>query len=167
MKGLRRFLFVLFAAAPLAAQAPAGQIAKPAPRPPIFDPARDAAKDIGQAVAEAAKSGKRVLVDVGGNWCSWCYEMERYFETHSDLRALRDRNFVTVKVNYSPDNRNEAVLSKWPAIRGYPHLFVLDSKGELLHSQDTSELEDGKRSYDLDKFTSFLAEWAGARPGKI
>ncbi len=62
----------------------------------------------------ASRTGKRVLVDVGGNWCGWCHEMERYFETHADLRALRDRNFVTVKVNFSPENPNESVLSKYP-----------------------------------------------------
>ncbi len=160
MRKMIRLLLVLLTAAPLMAQTPGGQAAKPAARPPIFDPGRDAAKDIGLAVAEAARSGKRVLVDVGGNWCSWCYEMERFIEAHPDLRDLRDRNFVTVKVNYSPDNKNEAVLSKYPRISGYPHLFVLDDKGVLLHSQDTSKIEDGKKSYDLDKFLAFLKEWA-------
>ena len=144
----------------LAAQAPGGQVAQTTPRPPIFDPGRDAAKDIEQAVAEAARTGKRVLVDVGGNWCSWCHEMERFIDAHADLRALRDRNFVTVKVNYSPENKNEAILSKYPKIPGYPHLFILDGKGALLHSQDTSKLADGRKSSDLDKFTAFLTEWA-------
>ena len=105
-----------------------------------------------------------MLVDVGGNWCIWCYEMERYFEANSDLRAFRDRNFVTVKVNWSPENKNEAVLSKYPKISGYPHLFVLDKAGNLIHSQDTSKLEDGQKSYDKEKFTAFLKEWAP--PGK-
>lgn len=126
----------------------------------IFDPNRNAAKDIEAAISEASRKGRRVLLDVGGNWCSWCRTMERYFEEHSDLRALRDRNYVTVKVNWSPENRNEAVLSKYPRITGYPHLFVLDGNGALLHSQDTSVLEDGKKCYDLAKFTAFLTKWA-------
>ena len=153
---------ILLLAAPLAAQTQQGtvQSTKPAAKPNIFDPTRDAAKDIELAIADAAKSGKRVLVDVGGNWCSWCHEMERYFEEHADLRALRDKNYITVKVNWSPENKNEAVLSKYPKISGYPHLFVLDEKGALLQSQDTGKLEDGKKSYDLDKFTTFLKEWA-------
>lgn len=159
MKIAVHLLLALLAAAPLCAQS-AGLAAKPAARPAIFDPARDASKDIELAVAEAARTGKRVLVDVGGNWCSWCHEMERYFEAHADLRALRDRNFVTVKVNYSPENKNEAVLSRYPKIPGYPHLFVLDAKGALLHSQNTAELEDGKKSYDLEKYTAFLQTWA-------
>jgi thiol:disulfide interchange protein len=130
----------------------------------IFDPNRDAAKDIEAAVAEASRTGKRVLVDVGGDWCRWCHEMEGYIEAHPALRTLRDRNYVTVKVNWSPENENRAVLSKYPKIPGYPHLFVLDKTGELLHSQNTGDLEDGKTSYDLQKFTSFLTRWAP--PGK-
>ena len=35
-----------------------------------FDPARDPAKDVAAAVAQARDEGKRVLVDVGGEWCS-------------------------------------------------------------------------------------------------
>jgi thiol:disulfide interchange protein len=152
----------LFLATPVISQTPGAvvQIAKPGAKPNIFDPTRDAAKDIELAIAEAARTGKRVLVDVGGNWCGWCHKMEQYFEEHADLRALRDQNYVTVKVNWSPENRNEAVLSKYPKISGYPHLFVLDQNGALLHSQDTGKLEDGKSSYDLEKFTAFLKEWA-------
>jgi thiol:disulfide interchange protein len=128
----------------------------------IFDPDRAAAKDIEAAIAEASRTGKRILLDVGGNWCVWCHAMERYFEEHADLRALRDRYYVTVKINWSPENKNEAVLSKYPKISGYPHLFVLDKNGALLHSQNTGLLEDGKTSYDLEKFTAFLNQWAPA-----
>ncbi len=123
-----------------------------------FDPTRDAASDLSAAIAEASRTGKRVLVDVGGNWCSWCLRMERFVEAHPDLAALRDKYFVTVKVNYSAENTNRALLSKYPAIPGYPHLFVLDGSGRLLQSQDTSALEDGK-TYSLQKFPAFLKKW--------
>jgi thiol:disulfide interchange protein len=146
----------------LSAQMPyaVAKAAQTAAKPTLFDPTRDAAKDIEKALTEAERTGKRVILDVGGDWCRWCHEMERYIEAHAELRELRDRNFVTVKVNWSPENRNEAVLSKYPKIKGYPHLFVLDAKGALLHSQDTGLLEDGKSSYDLEKFTAFLKEWS-------
>jgi thiol:disulfide interchange protein len=140
-----------------------GGAAKTAARPAIFDPARDAMKDLQEGVAEAARTGRRVLVDVGGNWCGWCHEMERFIEAHADLKALRDKNFVTVKVNYSRENQNQAVLSKYPEIKGYPHLFILEKDGSLLHSQDTALLEDGKSSYVLEKFSAFLKQWAPPR----
>jgi thiol:disulfide interchange protein len=160
LKKMNLWLLILFLAAPLVSQMLGSQATKPGAKPAIFDPTRDAVEDIKQAVAEAAKSGKRVLVDVGGNWCIWCHEMERFLEAHEDLHSLRDRNYITVRVNWSPDNKNEAVLSKYPKIPGYPHLFVLDSAGALLHSQDTSVLEDGQKSYNLQKFKAFLKKWA-------
>jgi len=60
-----------------------------------------------------------------------------------------------VKINFSPDNRNKKVLSKFPSISGYPHLFVLDESGNLIHSQDTAELESGD-NFDREKVIKFL-----------
>jgi thioredoxin-related protein len=124
-----------------------------------FDPARDPAKDVAAAVALARTEGKRVIVDVGGEWCSWCHTLDRFVAANGDLKSLIDSRYVWVKVNYSKENRNEAFLSRWPAIEGYPHLFVLDADGKLLHSQDTGELEAGK-SYDKAKFLAFVQKWA-------
>jgi hypothetical protein len=69
-----------------------------------------------------------------------------------------------VKVNWSKENKNEKVLSAYPVIPGYPHLFVLGSDGTLVHSQDTSELEQGK-GHDPGKVMAFLRLWAGSQPG--
>lgn len=132
------------------------------PLPEKFDPARDAAKDVATAVALAKAQGKRVLVDVGGQWCSWCHILDRFIAGHADVRALVDANYVWLKVNWSPENKNEKLLSRWPAIRGYPHLFVLDAEGKLLHSQETDVLESGK-DYDRAKFIAFLRAWAPPR----
>jgi thiol:disulfide interchange protein len=130
-----------------------------APLPDRFDPKRDPAADVAAAVAQAKSEEKRVLVDVGGEWCSWCHIMDRFFAADAEARDLRERGFVLVKVNFSPDNKNEAFLSRWPKVEGYPHLFVLGPDGALLHSQDTSELEAGK-GYDRAKMIAFLRRWS-------
>jgi thiol:disulfide interchange protein len=127
-----------------------------------YDPARDAAKDINAAVAEAARSGKRVLLEVGGEWCIWCHRLDAFWEQNPDIAKLLDDNFVMVKINFSPDNENQAVLSRYPEIPGYPHFFVLDADGSLLHSQDTGKLETGDH-HDPDKMLAFLNEWAPAK----
>ena len=124
-----------------------------------YDPARNADQDIKDGVAEAKRTGKRVLLEVGGEWCIWCHIMDEYFEKHPDLLAFREKNFIMVKINFSDENKNEQVLSRYPKVAGYPHIFVLDTGGKLLHSQDTGQLEEG-RGYNLDKFTAFLKEWA-------
>ena len=123
--------------------------------PAKFDPQRDAAADLATATAAARAQHKRVLVDVGGEWCSWCHILDRFVASNADVKQLVNDNYVWVKVNWSPQNKNEDVLSRWPKVKGYPHLFVLDGDGRMLQSQDTSELEAGK-DYDKDKVLAFL-----------
>ena len=124
-----------------------------------YDPARNAEQDINAALREAGRNGKHVLLEVGGEWCIWCHIMDAFFEKNPELLALREKNFIMLKINFSEENKNEQVLSRYPAISGYPHIFVLDAKGKLLHSQDTAKLEEGK-SYNLARFTAFLKEWS-------
>jgi len=123
-----------------------------------YDPKRDAAKDITNAIKEAQRTNKHILLEVGGEWCSWCHRLDKFFLDNADLAQLRDKNFVTVKVNFSEENKNEPILSRYPPISGYPHIFFLDSNGKLLLSQDTSPLESGK-SYDLERLTTVLTNW--------
>lgn len=124
-----------------------------------FDPSRNAAEDLQAAIKQAEAENKRIILDVGGEWCVWCIWMDKYFIKHPDLAKLRDENFVWLKVNMSPENENKVFLSKYPQAAGYPHLFVLEKDGKLLHSQNTAELEEEK-SYNLQKFTDFLKKWS-------
>jgi thiol:disulfide interchange protein len=127
--------------------------------PTKFDPQRDAARDLATATAMAKAQGKRVLVDVGGEWCKWCHILDRFVAAQPDINSLIASRYVWVKVNWSPENKNVAVLSRWPKIQGYPHLFVLDDEGKLLHSQDTGRLETND-SYHPQRFLAFLKEHA-------
>ena len=124
-----------------------------------FDPTRDAVKDIADAIVEAKRTGKRILLDVGGDWCIWCHKLDSFFEENQDINEFLHENFIVVKINYSKENKNEAVLSQYPKVAGYPHLFVLDSDGILLHSQNTGDLESGDH-HDRDKIFTFLKAWA-------
>jgi len=124
-----------------------------------FDPKRDAAADIQAAIAEAEKTGHRILVDVGGDWCQYCREMDEFFKRHSDLLQLRDANFITVDVFYSSENKNESFLSRYPKVEGIPHFFVLEKDGTLLRSQHVLELRSGG-AYDPGKMKDFLTKWS-------
>jgi thioredoxin-related protein len=126
-----------------------------------YDPRRDAAKDIDAAIVEAQRTGKHILLVVGGEWCSWCRTLDNYFKSNPKLTELRDRNYITVKVNWSPENTNQTALSRYPAIDTYPYFFVLDKDGKPLWGQWTGLLEEAS-SYNLQKMTAFLMKWAPA-----
>ncbi len=143
----RRAIFLMIAASLVLAAAPK------------YDPKADPSADLAKAVAEARSGNKRILIEVGGEWCGWCHRMHAFFDQNEPLRKLRDDNFVVFQVNFSEENRNEKFLAQYPKIQGYPHIFVLDASGKLLHSQNTGDLEQGK-GYNLEKFTAFLKQWA-------
>lgn len=139
---------------PASASTPAGRTAPTG----HYDIKADPAADLTAAIARATAEKKRILVVVGGEWCSWCHILDSYLETNADVQRVWDERYVTFFVNWSEENKNDAFLSRYPKITGYPHIFVLDTTGALLHSQDTALLEEG-RSYSKAKMQEFLDRW--------
>jgi thiol:disulfide interchange protein len=123
-----------------------------------YDTARNPAEDVRAAIDRAQAEHKRVLVEVGGQWCGWCKILDLYFKDTPEVHALLEQHFLIVKVNFSRENENAEFLSQYPTIHGYPHIFVLESDGRFLHSQDTGLLEEG-RGYNQEAVVSFLQEW--------
>ncbi|MBK8783188.1 MAG: thioredoxin family protein [Anaerolineales bacterium] len=129
----------------------------------FYDPARNPADDLTQAIVVAQKENKRIMLELGGDWCIWCKYMDDFYKSHPDILQVRVENYVLVKVNVSEENENLEFLSQFPEAAGYPHIYILESDGTLLHSQNTADLEDGADSYVPEVFVAFLQEWAPAK----
>ena len=124
-----------------------------------FDPKRNPESDVQAAIAEAQRTGKRILLDIGGDWCQFCHQMDDFFRVHPELLQLRDDNFLTVAIYYGDDNKNKPALSRYSKLLGIPHFFVLEKDGTLLHSQHVLDLREGQ-DYDAHKMKKFLLAWA-------
>jgi thioredoxin-related protein len=133
-----------------------------------YDKARNPADDLATTIQRAKVEKKYILVQVGGDWCGWCKLMSQYIETNERVRENIRRNYLIMKVSYEGEQTNEAFLSRYPQIPGYPHVFVLDSDGKFLHSQGTAELEEG-RGYNEQVYLEFLNKWkpGGSAPKDI
>lgn len=123
-----------------------------------YDPARDPARDLEAAVKQAQRDNRRIVLVLGGEWCSWCHVLENYFRSHADVQSAWSSAFVTVKVNFSRENENRAFLKQFPDAPAFPHFFVLDKDGKFLHSQGSLELEDGT-TYSKDRMMRFIGKW--------
>lgn len=123
-----------------------------------FDPTRNADEDLKNAIVIADSLNKRILLDVGGEWCSWCHLLDYFFLINKDIYDLLHDNYIVVKINHSEENKNEKFLSRYPEIPGFPHIFILEKDGKLLHSQNTGELELG-RGYSREKVSQLLNKW--------
>lgn len=123
-----------------------------------YNEAQDPDTDLAATLARAKSEHKRVILQVGGEWCGWCKLISNYMATNETIRNLVDKSFVVMKVTYPGDHADE-FLAKYPKCEAYPHFFVLDADGKLLHSQGTGELELGQ-GYNDEVFAKFLTTWS-------
>ena len=129
-------------------------------RQKLYHPEADAKADIEQALTKAKAEGKHVILQVGGNWCGWCYRFNDFVKQDSSINAIVEENFVLYHLNYSKENNNADLLTKYrfPQRFGFPVLLVLNGDGELLHTQDSAYLEEGK-GYNSKKVQNFFLGW--------
>ena len=127
----------------------------------LYNPAANVVKDVAAALSKAKKEKKNVLLQIGGNWCVWCYRLNSFIQTDSILKKLVSDNYVLYHLNHSKENKNLSYLKKlgYPQRFGFPVLIVLDADGRQLHTQDSALLEKGN-GYDEEKVKSFLRNWA-------
>jgi thioredoxin 1 len=123
-------------------------------------PAPDQAKaELAAALAAAAANHKRVIVDFGGNWCTDCHVLDRYFHDSANAPILQ-ANFILVHINIGRMDENLDIAERYqiPLRKGVPALAVLGEKGELLYSQRTGEFE-AMRGMQSSAVTDFLVRW--------
>lgn len=127
----------------------------------LYNPKANVVKDVEQVLARAKKEKKNVLLQIGGNWCVWCYRLNSFIQTDSLLKHILNDNYVLYHLNYSKENKNLDYLKKlgYPQRFGFPVLVVMDANGKQLHTQDSAFLEKGN-GYDEEKVKSFLKNWA-------
>ena len=127
----------------------------------LYNPAANANADIEAAIKKAAAENKFVVLQAGGNWCSWCLEFARISKANPQIDSVIKSSFVWYELNCSKENTNLPVLAKYgyPQRFGFPVFIILDSKGQRIHTQNSEYLEDGKRSYDQKKVLNFLQQW--------
>ena len=79
----------------------------------LYKPDDNAKEKISDAVKEAKKSDKHVLLQIGGNWC---------------------------KENYNTELLKKY---KFPQRFGFPVFLILNEEGDLIHTQNSEYLESG------------------------
>jgi thioredoxin-related protein len=126
----------------------------------LYDPSLDGMKQIKDAVALAAKEGKHVLIQYGGNWCPWCIKFDGFCKADTAISRIISLNYIPVKLNYDPTNKNDAANAYLgnPTRFGFPVFIIVDGKGNVIHIQDSSLLEEGS-GYSSDKVKGFFTQW--------
>jgi thioredoxin-related protein len=126
----------------------------------IYDPSANAEIDIASAVKLAKIEHKHILLQAGGNWCSWCIEFNRFTHADSSIDSLLNKCFIVYHLNYSKENLNKTVFAKYgyPQRFGFPVFIILDENGNRMNTENSEYLEQGK-SYNKQKVYEFLLNW--------
>ena len=138
----------------------------------VYDETINPLEQIDKAVSQAKAEGKFVVCQVGGNWCPWCLRFADFITKDSEIKKLVADNFVYIHVNYNPRAFKDDPAQKKQADKmmarlgnpgrfGYPVFVVLDAKGKILHTQDSSFLEEGQ-GYNKEKVVRFFKNWTPA-----
>ncbi len=128
----------------------------------IYPAGADAHAEIKEALADAAKSHKRVLLIFGANWCYDCHVLDLAFH-RDDLAPVVEKNYEVVHVDIGEGDKNQDLMKQYqvPMDKGVPAIAVLESDGKLLYSQKNGEFEKA-RALDSATLLAFLNQW---KPG--
>lgn len=165
---------LILAAAALASASPAFA-ARPAPRmsvktfaelktplPLPYDEAADASAAVDRARTQARRQGKRLIIDLGGNWCPDCRvlagtmalpELDRFMKAH----------FVTVMVDVGRFDRNLQIPARYGItgrLPGVPALLVIDPKTDRLLNPDNFSALSSARKMSPQALADWIAGWA-------
>ena len=156
---MKRIISVVFLATMLAVNVNAQSNLKK-----VYNEDADPMAQISDAVKKADKEGKYVICQVGGNWCRWCLMFAEFITSDEEIKTLIDNEFEYIHVNYNPRQpKNEKTLKMLerlgnPERFGFPVLVVLDNNGKVIHTQDSSFLEEGN-GYNKTKVMRFFSNW--------
>lgn len=151
---------------PKSTPAPAAQAQEPLPK--VYDETIDANEQIDRAIDLARSTNRKVICQVGGNWCPWCLRFANFITKDEEIHDLIEKNYVYIHVNTSKQNKNFDALKRLgnPGRFGYPVFVILDKEGKVMQIQSSAYLEQDK-SYDRKKVLEFFQAWTDEAIDKI
>ncbi len=104
----------------------------------VYDEKADADAAVARAFARAKASGKRVLLDLGGNWCPDCIVLFNFMKL-PEIRRFVDTHYEVVEVDVGRFNRNLHIPAKLgfsEKLRGAPAVLVFTPDRKLVNRGD-------------------------------
>jgi thiol:disulfide interchange protein len=151
--------FALIAALTLGLAPALGHATDITPLDHPYDETLDAHAAIAQAFVKARAENKRVLIDLGGNWCLDCKILAAVM-AKPEVKPYLDSHYVEVSVDVGRYTRNMDIAKGYGVtVKGVPTVLVLDGDGRLLNATNSQDLTDA-RSMSVDGIAAYLRLWA-------
>jgi thioredoxin 1 len=136
-------------------QLPPGQ-AVPVKAP--YDTTADAHAQVAAAFATAKETGRKVMLDFGGNWCPDCRMLAGVLD-EAPVQAWTGAHFTTVLIDVGRETKNLDIAAKYGVkITAVPTVLVITPDGKLLNGDAPFALADA-RSWSQQAVVDLLAKW--------
>ena len=149
---------LVLAGAALAEYTPTPPLEGVAPYAAAYDRNRDPQADFAEAASAARAKNRRVLVIVGGDWCMWCFMLDRHVRLDPEAKSLLYEGFEVLRVYYNDDNTNQAFLARFPPFEAFPHFFVVEPDGRIRASV-LADIFIRDAKYDTALIRGFVEQW--------
>jgi thiol-disulfide isomerase/thioredoxin len=132
----------------------------PTPLPLPYDSAADAKAQVASAQARAHASGKRLLIDLGGDWCADCRILAAVMRL-PEVATFVNAHYVVVMVDVGRMNRNLDIPAHYGvgSLEGVPSLLIVDRHDRLVNVGHVAALADA-RSMTPQDLADWLAKWS-------
>lgn len=143
MKMRAALMFLMAVATPvIAAPAPTPSIKTLAELPIVtrapYDETANADAQVRHAFERAKKSGKRVLLDLGGNWCPDCLVLANFLAL-PEIRRFIAHHYEVAYVDVGRFDRNLHIPARFgfrTRLTGVPMVIVTEPDGRLVNRED-------------------------------
>jgi thiol-disulfide isomerase/thioredoxin len=130
----------------------------PTPLPYPYDVDADAERALSAALKRAKATHRKVLVDLGGNWCPDCRILAAVMDL-PEVAAFVKAHYEVVMVDVGRLDRNTAIAERYGLkLQGVPSILILDERGRLLDQGHEPALADA-RSMTPQALADWLARW--------
>jgi thiol:disulfide interchange protein len=112
------------------------------------------------AFARARKDGKRVMIDLGGNWCADCRILAGLMDL-PEMRAFLASHYELVSVDVGRFNRNLQIPARFgitTRLEGVPAILVATPQGRLVNAGRVSAIQDVRHATPQE-IADWLAQW--------
>jgi len=152
------------AAAPVAAPrvpiATLNQLPQPLPLP--YDAAANANAAVAAAKARALKGHRKLLIDLGGNWCLDCRLLAGVMDLPS-MRGFMRRHYEVVSVDIGRFDKNLDIPARYGIkgrLAGVPALLIVDPKTDRVVNAGRETALADARTLSPQGLADWLAQWA-------
>lgn len=126
-----------------------------------FSDKADATADVERAFVEARTTGKRVLIDLGANWCADCRILQALMD-RPEVHAFLAAHFAIAVVDVGRLNRNLQVPARFgftSRLDGVPAIIIADPDGKIVNAGHIFALLEARHMTPQD-IVNWLAGWA-------